>query len=221
MTEKFGTGRFCSRECANSRTHSPETKTKISRGVNLHNIIKSNIYIKDDNESLEELLKPKEYFCKLCGKKLLKKNKSGYCKDCYSKAVPYSESAKEKQRVAMTGRSRWNIHRNQPSYAEKFFEQVLINNNIPYKKEYQVKREDDYHCYYLDFLLPNSIDLEIDGSQHSYRADQDFIRDEYLKSKGYTIYRIKWNSINSDKGSEEIRLKISKFLDFYNSLATS
>ena len=31
--EKFGSGRFCSRACANARTHSAETKEKIRRGI--------------------------------------------------------------------------------------------------------------------------------------------------------------------------------------------
>lgn len=33
MTEKFGSGRFCSKQCANSRNHSQDTKNKISKGV--------------------------------------------------------------------------------------------------------------------------------------------------------------------------------------------
>ena len=32
--EKFGSGRFCSRACANARTHSAETKERIRAGVN-------------------------------------------------------------------------------------------------------------------------------------------------------------------------------------------
>ena len=33
MTEKFGSGRFCSRFCANSRDHSDETKDKIRQAL--------------------------------------------------------------------------------------------------------------------------------------------------------------------------------------------
>ena len=32
-TEKFGSGRFCSRACANKRNHSEETKENIRRGI--------------------------------------------------------------------------------------------------------------------------------------------------------------------------------------------
>lgn len=33
MSEKFGTGKFCSRSCANRRTHSEESRNKISKSV--------------------------------------------------------------------------------------------------------------------------------------------------------------------------------------------
>ena len=36
--EKFGSGRFCSRACANTRTHSAETKERIRIGVNKQTI---------------------------------------------------------------------------------------------------------------------------------------------------------------------------------------
>ena len=32
--DKFGSGRFCSRSCANSHNHSEETKAKISASIN-------------------------------------------------------------------------------------------------------------------------------------------------------------------------------------------
>jgi hypothetical protein len=34
--EKFGSGRFCSRACANSRAHSAETKERIRQGITKH-----------------------------------------------------------------------------------------------------------------------------------------------------------------------------------------
>ena len=37
MTEKFGSGRFCCRSCANTRTHTDESKAKISKSINLNN----------------------------------------------------------------------------------------------------------------------------------------------------------------------------------------
>lgn len=48
--EKFGSGRFCSRQCANSRNHSEETKQKISDSIkkNLSEFcISGKVYPKD------------------------------------------------------------------------------------------------------------------------------------------------------------------------------
>ena len=60
-----------------------------------------------------------------------------------------------------------------------------------------------------------NIYLEIDGKQHEYRKDHDKIRDKILKDNGFNVYRIKWKSINSEKGKNYIENEINKFLDFY------
>lgn len=58
VTEKYGSGRFCSRACANTRKHSDETKQKIRKA----------------------LVKPIEiHFCSICGKVLGYRNTSGLC----------------------------------------------------------------------------------------------------------------------------------------------
>ena len=64
------------------------------------------------------------------------------------------------------------------------------------------------------------IDLEIDGKQHEYedRKKHDIERDRYLRSKGYLVYRIKWNEINSENGKQLMKSKIDDFLLFYNSI---
>ena len=36
MTKRFGSGRFCSRKCANTKKHPPKTKEKISKSINKH-----------------------------------------------------------------------------------------------------------------------------------------------------------------------------------------
>lgn len=200
MTEKFGSGRFCSRYCANSRVHSEETKQKIS-------------------VKLTSSIEPK--FCKVCGKPLNSRNTSGFCSPCYLRQ-PHTEESKRKQSETMKSKCypRWNIHRDEPSYAEKFFMSVLQNNSIDYKREYSVPNNKK-HFYYLDFYIEKNdkkIDLEIDGKQHKERLEHDSIRDAYLIDKGYIVYRIVWNNINSDSGKLNMQNKIQEFIDFYNSL---
>lgn len=202
MTEFYGSGRFCSKGCANSRVQTEDTKEKISKKLT------KNICTET---------------CKNCGKLLSFKNKTGYCKDCYIK-LPKSEESKKKQSITMKskGYPRWNIHRNEPSYAEKFFMEVLNNNSILYDFDHHVKNHKN-HFYILDFYIEKNnikIDLEIDGKQHKDpdRILHDHERDKYLKSKGYLIYRIEWNEINSDSGKQLMKNKINDFLIFYNTI---
>ena len=61
--------RFCCRKCANTRHHSDETKQKISNAVIKHN----------------KNTQPKKYYCKICGKEITSKSKTGLCWDCYSR----------------------------------------------------------------------------------------------------------------------------------------
>lgn len=66
MTEFYGSGRFCSRSCANSKKHSKETKDKISNSVKTSesflNIIQDRI-----NTNINQYNKnPK--ICPICGK---------------------------------------------------------------------------------------------------------------------------------------------------------
>lgn len=123
----------------------------------------------------------------------------------------------------MKGKPRWNIHRNQTSFAEKFWEIVLTNNSICFNREVPIRKDDNIHCYFLDFFIEKNginIDLEIDGKQHTLkeRKESDDIRDIFLKDKGFIVYRVPWNDIKSKSGKDEMKNKIDSFLRFYNSL---
>ena len=206
MIEKFGSGRFCSRTCANRHKHSEETKQKIS--------IQSRKY------------KKKKKVCSICGKKLRGINKTGLCMNCLN------NTAEGKQVKIFLGKQGYatmkanGTHkpwqsRNIISYAERFWTKVLCDNDISYQKELAVKHENSN--YFLDFYIEvngNKIDLEIDGKQHQYkdRIESDAARDNYLKSLGYIIYRISWNEINSEAGKLKMQNKIDKFLKFYKAL---
>lgn len=194
----YGSGRFCSSKCARAFS------TKIKR--------------KEINEKVSlKLKKNPDYFCKDCGKKLIKKTITGYCSNCYLTKYNkvFSIEVRTKISNANKGRSRWNIHRNQISYAERFWKKVLENNKIDFKREVAIKQADEQHCYFLDFVIGN-IDLEIDGKQHkdADRIISDIKRDAYLTSLGFRVYRIEWNEINSTTGKLLMKEKIRKFLIF-------
>ena len=72
---------------------------------------------------------------------------------------------------------------------------------------------------FLDFFIEKNgvkIDLEIDGKQHNYsdRIIKDKERDEFVSSNCIEIYRVSWNSINTEKGKIEMKEKIDDFLKF-------
>jgi very-short-patch-repair endonuclease len=68
--------------------------------------------------------------------------------------------------------------------------------------------------------LDKKVDLEIDGSQHSQEERQisDRKRDKLLSDNGWKVYRIPWNKLKTEKDKMEMKLKVEKFLTWYNNL---
>ena len=133
-----------------------------------------------------------------------------------------SAASKETQRqLVESGQHVGWQSRNIKSYPEVFWEQVLVNNHITYDPNHTVKKRDlginDNSNYFLDFLIDDVIDLEIDGKQHQYedRKQSDIIRDDLLQKNGFIIYRIPWvNPTNS----EAVETQIEDFLNWYNDI---
>lgn len=238
MTEKFGSGRFCSISCANSKIISKETKEKISNSLLVtKNITEFPDFVtpemlaefksKKAKEIKTKKIKEKKY-CKNCGKELSRYNSSGYCKSCILIIPERKElriQAGKKGYITSINngyRHTWQS-RNIISYPEQFWIKVLSNNNIIFKKELPVRKANGINNYFLDFYIEKNnikLDLEIDGKQHEEidRKESDLERDQYLKKQGYIIYRIKWNNINTDAGKQLMKEKIDKFIAFYNNL---
>lgn len=80
ITEKFGSGRFCSIECANKRTHSNETKIKI--GMSLKNSERRIISNVNRREKCVERYYNSPKVCQKCGKLLpFEQRNLKYCSD--------------------------------------------------------------------------------------------------------------------------------------------
>lgn len=82
MTEKFGSGRFCSRACANARERSDETKAKISKALTKPTELKAPRKRKA-SAAKPKSIKKDPAVCLVCGKVLSAKGSSQYCYDCY------------------------------------------------------------------------------------------------------------------------------------------
>jgi very-short-patch-repair endonuclease len=219
MTEKFGSGRFCSRACANARDHSEETKQKISGALT------GQMWMYDGDKNANMLNSTK--ICKVCGKAIRQTNKTGFCRECLYNTHEGLVARQELGRAVHEAQvengtyAGWLTRKSVPSTAERFWMEVLTNNGIAYEREVPV------HCgskvYSLDFLIRRNgklIDLEIDGPQHKQedRAMSDRARDAYTQTLGYITYRISWNKQNTPKGKMFMQQKINDFLEFYNSL---
>ena len=198
----YGSGRFCSQKCARTYATSHITKEQYKQ---IHQKLHSDYIASHPN---------RKYNCIVCGRELNWRNKSGYCSKCYHQNITITDSTKQKLSIAMKGRSRWNIKRNQLSFAESYWMNALDINHIPYQREYQIAYDSKHHSYYMDFKI-GMIDLEIDGMQHAERIIEDAKRDDFMRSQGYFVYRVKWNDIRSKDGLQMAREKLWLFLDFY------
>ena len=58
---------------------------------------------------------------------------------------------------------------------------------------FQFRRQHSVGPFFVDFIcLEASLIIEVDGSQHADRKEQDQSRDEFLRASGYRVLRF-WN----------------------------
>lgn len=215
---KFGSGRFCSRACSNSRQFSLETNKK--RSISNKLAYEKNPELRKICSDTAKRVNSSRDYSLMKGRHLSEETKAKISAANIGKKL--SEETKEKCRQAQLKRVNNGTHkgwqsRNITSFAENFFIKVLANElpNVSYI------REKHFGKYFLDFFFEEkALDLEIDGKQHLYkeRAESDKLRDEYLKNNNITVYRIPWNEINSEDGKNTMKEKIAAFIEFYNLL---
>ena len=218
--ENYGSGRFCSRSCANgwvSSHQSDESKRKKveagRKNLTRHpeNLVQNNLDNRDymDKFKLSASLSKTPEVRKKLSDALVGRTLSDETRNKISDKVRLSHAE---------GRnSGWKTRKGVESSAEKFWRGVLDDNGILYQQECKVNKPGP-GCYFLDFLLDGNVDLEIDGHQHYYEESRilsDKVRDEYLGSIGFIVYRIKFvNPENSLRVQEDI----DRFLAWYGDL---
>jgi len=147
MTEKFGSGRFCSRSCANSRERSEEVKEKIRKSV-----IESDYNI--------EIKKSKKVsFCKECGKLIGNYTKTGLCSYCLYH-TDYGKSIKVKtpggyRKGSGLGKHGWYKGYYCDSSWELAYVIYNLEHNIPFirnKQGFEYTFKDETLKYFPDFI---------------------------------------------------------------------
>ena len=220
MTEKFASGRFCSRSCANGRSHSEETITKISDKLNSNKSDLRSNYIPIVCKSCEEELPYKFRKRKICpycynyvdGKQ--RKFDLALVKSKNSNAL-IPELKNELPTIEKEHLSKGYFPRNRMSYAEQFWKKVLDNNHVEYKHDYKVLNRSKTAVYRLDFLI-GDVDLEIDGEEHESCLYKDIVRTIYLEEQGYKCYRIKWVNPVNDLNKMIVNNQIEDLFNFLN-----
>ena len=188
---------------------------------NLYNITDESVL--NDTISLKSI-KFHSNNCIICGKQIVpyfskvgRLSRTKTCsQECFTKLK--SEQCKKIQnQLVLEGKHKGWQTRNILSYPEKFWVDVLKNNNIEFIPNKPLKHGNSN--YFLDFYIEinnRKIDLEIDGKQHKYkdRKESDKNRDEFILSNNIEVYRIEWNEINSENGKQLMKEKIDKFLEY-------
>lgn len=230
--------RFCSRKCANSHPKACKGKTKIvkcidcGRDVEVKKQANPRLVRCDDckltyNNS-NGIKNPNttdvyiERKCVICGNvippirtKSGKYSKTKYCSNECRKIDKVRNGHNAYECSKKNGTHKPWQSRNIISYPEKFWIKVLDNNGIKFVREYHLDKK-----YFLDFYIKvngRKIDLEIDGDQHRQEdhMEHDKLRDEYVAALGIEVYRVPWNSINTESGKMLMKEKIDNFLSFY------
>jgi very-short-patch-repair endonuclease len=99
--------------------------------------------------------------------------------------------------------------RHVPTEAEKKFWWIVRAHRL---SGYKFKRQYPIGRYIADFVcLEAKLIIELDGGQHAGQKDYDAARDTFLRSKGFTVWRL-WNA-DFLKNRDAVARKLLAILD--------
>jgi len=210
----FGSGRFCSIAC--SRAFSTKNKrsdinVKVSSSLKGKNFMDFEKRSKIMNDRWKNYEFTEEILLKLSNVSKAMWNNSEYrenMKTVYERNVQNRTNG-IKLAVREGRWHGWTISPSGNSYAEKYFETLFDSLDIKYRREVKIGK------YFVDFLFNDSLILEVDGKQHNTidHIEKDKVRDEFLISQGYSVFRISWKNVNHIEGRTLVHTQINVFLN--------
>ena len=167
MTEKYGSGRFCCRACANTRKHSDETIHRIKKSMQKYSKSISNAAKVQFSQRVAEYTKNPKICC-ICGKKLqydqrYRKTCSDSCKHLLLrqnslKAV--QQAGGNLNKFGVRGTAKYGIYKGihcDSSY-ELAFVIYCFDHNISFErnlKGFEYCYNNSTHLYFPDFIINN------------------------------------------------------------------
>ena len=161
--------------------------------------------------------------CKECGKDFKYKNsRTIFCSNSCSIKNRWKDLEYKSKMIQHLDKLEkgWKSRKYQ-SYAEKFWENILIKNDINSFEIEKVFKHSDLglssrSCYRIDFYFEHlKLAVEIDGIQHRRhrdRVESDKTRDKILRKNGITTMRFPWYGLkgnNLNKTFEQVHILLN------------
>lgn len=210
MQKKFGSGRFCSRVCANLREHSAETKQKIAKAITGTTKIYKNGRTKSSNHEYfltKYSLAPK--VCTVCGVVLpFESRKRKTCSEACRRVLIGQATQRSAEKhggnnniLGVRGTAKYGTYKGYvcDSSYELAFVIYCLDHNIP------LQRNHTSFCY------------KYKGETHNYFPDFIINNDTYIEIKGYAteLDKAKWDAFPSDINFELIdKSKITPYIAY-------
>jgi very-short-patch-repair endonuclease/predicted nucleic acid-binding Zn ribbon protein len=186
----------CSWSCSNvlfyDARHTPSSNIKRSNSLNAFHEL---------NGTKREKLHKNCLWCQTSFV-TLKKNKRFCSQRCATKYNWQDENYRNnltvqlQQRIASGNHKGWSARSKlEPSFPEKVVIDILEELNIKLERELKISK------WFIDFAdTERKIAIEIDGKQHNLpeRKSSDELKDAYLFSQGWQVYRIKWKKLTKE-----------------------
>lgn len=194
----FGSGKYCSRQCANSRILTADVKNKISKSMSIFCLDNKNPNFKKKPINGNYIILNR--ICNYCKNNFQSKKKK-YCSEiCKNNSLSEIMSKRLKNQL-----NRYNYGRGKKSYLEKSFEEWLNKYNIKFETEKKFFNKETKKNYFVDFIFEDKkLIIELDGTQHLKTIQKDKERDDYIeKNYGYKIIRISYKEYQN-KSKEQL-----------------